>query len=134
MQIVPVVRGDGVYQRGMDFFLSKLDLGAWVHVFPEGMHTHERARTHKHTYTHTHTHTHNAHYALFNISGKINLENTLTRWKLGTGWLIGESTKTPIVIPLWHVGMEKILPTRSLYISQLFKKEQQSFCSPNACC
>ena len=69
-----------------------------------------------------HTLPHVLHIALpCTPSGKINLENAVTRWKWGVGRLIAECTKTPIVIPVWHVGMEDILPTRSPYIPQLFK-------------
>ena len=85
---------------------------------------HACIRTHTHTNTHTYTHTcHTPHtvtctLSFVNALGKINLENAVTRWKWGVVRLIAEST---IVIPLWHVGMEDILPARSPYIPQLFK-------------
>ncbi|CAG8536118.1 4999_t:CDS:2 [Diversispora eburnea] len=76
-QVIPTVRGAGIYQPAMNFAIDRLNEGKWVHVFPEG---------------------------------KVNQTMDLLRFKWGVGRLMMESTNLPIVIPLWHKGLDKIMP------------------------
>ena len=86
---VPVVRGDGVYQPGVDFMIDRLNEGHCVHLYPEG---------------------------------QVNLNKDNMRIKWGVGRLIAESKIPPIVIPIYHLGMDSILPNKKPYIPKIGQK------------
>ncbi|CAG4989259.1 unnamed protein product [Colias eurytheme] len=82
---VPVVRGAGVHQPAMDFCVERLCCGEWVHIFPEG---------------------------------RVNVDKEHIRFKWGVGRLVADSAargRPPLVLPVWHEGMDRVLPNAEPY-------------------
>jgi monolysocardiolipin acyltransferase len=82
--VCPIVRGDGIYQRGMERAVQHLMQNKWFHVFPEGKCVPELARAY-----------------------------TIAPLRWGVGRLVGDLAlqgKKPIVLPWVHRGMETVMP------------------------
>lgn len=88
-RVIPLHRGDGVFQKTLDFCVEQLNKGGWVHMFPEG---------------------------------KVNMDKEVMRLKWGIGRLIADAKVTPIVLPIFHIGFDKILPNKPPYIPRILKK------------
>jgi len=53
--------------------------------------------------------------------GKVNMTKEEIRLKWGVGRIIYESPKLPIVLPMWHEGMDDVLPNVEPYMFKLGK-------------
>ncbi len=79
----------------MEFCLDRLRDGQWVHLYPEG---------------------------------KVNqtpMEKSLLPLRWGVGRMVAETTeraRTPIVIPIYHLGMNSVLPPSELPVPRVAKR------------
>lgn len=54
--------------------------------------------------------------------GKVNITKERLRFKWGIGRILYESPALPIIIPIWHEGMDTVLPNTSPYILKFGKR------------
>lgn len=100
-KVLPATRGAGVDQPSLSLLSHKLNRYRWVHVYPEGRTWQESGHPPR------------------RADGRLCLPGSdrcgpvgarLGPLKWGVGKLIAESETTPIVLPMFHTGMERVLP------------------------
>lgn len=96
-KIVPVVRGLGVHQPGVDFCSRRLLEGAWIHVFPEG---------------------------------RVNLSKAPMRLKWGVGRLLADCPLRVTLLPIFHLGLDDVLPNKTPYLPRIGKRVTVCFGQP----
>ncbi|CEG44100.1 tafazzin-like protein [Plasmopara halstedii] len=85
---LPIKRGGGVDHPMMRALFEKVEEGAWVHIFPEGKIVQDEP-----------------------LGGRPSpRREEIGRLKWGVGKLIARATTRPIVVPLYHYNMEKLMP------------------------
>jgi len=114
----PIIRGKGIYQPAMDFALDLIRDGQWLHFFPEGkviVNNKDAIASRLDTDV--------------NISEDIEkVEKPSYELKWGLARLIldhvfSDNTSGDLdVLPIYHLGMDDILPTQEPYIPRMNKR------------
>ncbi|KAG9403466.1 hypothetical protein AC1031_006105 [Aphanomyces cochlioides] len=85
---LPVKRGAGVDHPFLRDLFEKVQQGDWVHIFPEGKIVQGGA-----------------------LGGREGPKaTTIGRLKWGVGKLIARADITPVVVPIYHLGMDQVMP------------------------
>uniref|UniRef100_K3WZT1 Tafazzin family protein n=1 Tax=Globisporangium ultimum (strain ATCC 200006 / CBS 805.95 / DAOM BR144) TaxID=431595 RepID=K3WZT1_GLOUD len=85
---LPVKRGAGVDHPMMKAIFDKVELGEWVHIFPEGKIVQNEM-----------------------LGGRESpRREEIGRLKWGVGKLIARASVRPVVVPFYHHNMEKVMP------------------------
>jgi 1-acyl-sn-glycerol-3-phosphate acyltransferase len=103
-KILPISRGAGKNQELLTNFGEKLNVGDWVHIFPEGRIWQDNSSPSR-----------DFMGCLFSPSGRLAPPLTkLGPLKWGTAKIIADAEECPVIIPIYHFGMEEILPQNKL--------------------
>lgn len=130
---IPVIRGGGVYQEAMDFCIEKLAAGEWIHVFPEG-----KVNMFKETmrfaiffffFIYIYSILHLLSFLFFSFF-VLKFYSIVFRLKWGIGRLIFESPVPPLVVPIYHLGMDDVLPNEPPYRLKIRKKVTMNYGDP----
>ncbi len=96
---LPVKRGGSIYQKGLATLQDKVNMGEWVHVFPEGRCWQEGG-----------TPLRDGEGRWCSASGRCGPSwQKVGPFKWGVGKIIANSSVIPTVVPLFHSGMPDIM-------------------------